>query len=55
MAVTYKDINLLSQKDSVVGSEKLPVSDTEYITPSQIASIVDMTTTVHLGDIIDEV
>ena len=55
MGVTYKDINLLTQKASVAGSEKLPVSDTEYITPSQIAGIVDMTTTVHLGDIIDEV
>lgn len=37
MAVTYKDIDLLSQKSSVVGTEKLPVSDTEYITPAQIA------------------
>ena len=38
MAITYKDINLLSQKASVAGTEKLPVSDTEYITPSQITS-----------------
>ena len=36
MAITYKDIDLLSQKSSVVGTEKIPVSDTEYITPSQI-------------------
>ena len=35
---TYKDINLLSQKAAVVGTEKLPVSDTEYIIPSQIIS-----------------
>ena len=36
---TYKDINLLTQKSSVAGTEKLPVSDTEYITPSQIAKL----------------
>lgn len=36
MAITYKDIDSLSQKSSVAGTEKLPVSDTEYITPSQI-------------------
>lgn len=37
MAITYKDINLLTQKGSVAGTEKLPVSDTQYITPAQIA------------------
>lgn len=36
MAVTFKDINQLTQKSSVAGTEKLPVSDTEYITPAQI-------------------
>lgn len=36
MSVTYKDIDLLSQKSSVAGTEKLPVSDTEYISPDQI-------------------
>ena len=40
MAITYKDINLLSQKASVAGTEKLPVSDTQYITPNQIAGLV---------------
>ena len=40
MAVIYKDIDLLSQKSAVAGTEKLPVSDTEYITPSQISSKV---------------
>ena len=35
---TYKDIDLLLQKSAVAGTEKLPVSDTEYITPSQITS-----------------
>ena len=40
MAVTYKDINQLTQKSSVAGTEKLPVSDTQYITPSQIAGLV---------------
>lgn len=33
---TYKDINLLTQKAAVAGTEKLPVSDTEFITPDQI-------------------
>lgn len=41
MAVTYKDINQLSQKSAVAGTEKIPVSDTEYITPSQIKDTVD--------------
>lgn len=36
MAVTYKDINSLSQKTTLAGTEKLPVSDTQYITPYQI-------------------
>lgn len=35
---TFKDINQLSQKSAVAGTEKLPVSDTEYITPAQIVS-----------------
>ena len=38
MSVTYKDIDTLSQKSSVAGTEKLPVSDTQYITPSQIVA-----------------
>lgn len=36
MAVTYKDIDTLSQKSALAGTEKIPVSDTEYITPAQI-------------------
>ncbi len=40
MAVTYKDIDQLSQKSNISGTEKLPVSDTQYITPSQIAGMV---------------
>ena len=43
---TYKDINLLTQKSSVAGTEKLPVSDTEYITPDQIAKIAGNQTTI---------
>lgn len=38
MAITYKDISQLTQKSAVAGTEKLPVSDTEYITPAQIGS-----------------
>jgi len=37
MSVTYKDIDLLSQKSSVAGTEKIPVSDTQYVTLEQIA------------------
>lgn len=36
MAITYKDISQLTQKSTVAGTEKLPVSDTEYITPAMI-------------------
>lgn len=36
---TFKDINQLSQKSAVAGTEKLPVSDTEYITPAQIVTL----------------
>lgn len=42
MAVTYKDIGQLSQKPSVAGTEKIPVSDTQYITPDQIAGLVSV-------------
>ena len=42
MSVTYKDIDQLSQKSSLAGTEKLPVSDTEYITPDQIAALAQM-------------
>lgn len=46
MAITYKDIDDLSLKSSVAGTEKLPVSDTQYITPDQIAQLKR----VHLED-----
>lgn len=36
MSVNYVDIGDLSQKSAVAGTEKIVVSDTEYITPSQI-------------------
>lgn len=39
MAVTYKDIDTLSQKSTLTGSEKLPVSENEYVTPDQIRRI----------------
>ena len=38
---TYKDINELTQKSAVAGTEKLPVSDTEFITPKQITADVE--------------
>lgn len=44
MAVSYKDISQLSQKSTLGGSEKLVVSDTEYITPSQIVNGREETT-----------
>lgn len=37
MSVTYKDIDLLTQKSVVAGTEKIPISDTQYLTPAQIA------------------
>lgn len=46
MSVVYKDIDDLSQKSTVAGTEKLPVSDTQYITPEQIAT----SKRVHLTD-----
>lgn len=39
MAITYKDIDTLTQKSTVAGTEKIPVSETEYITPRQIAEL----------------
>ena len=39
MALSHKDINLLSQKATIAGTEKIPVSDTEYVTTNQIASL----------------
>lgn len=47
MALTHKDINLLTQKSTIAGSEKIPVSDTEYITPNQIVDGVE----AQIGDI----
>lgn len=41
-SINFKDISLLTQKVAVAGTEKLPVSDTEYITPNQIAGIVSV-------------
>ena len=38
-SIDFKDINLLTQKSAVAGTERLPVSDTEYITPNQIAAL----------------
>lgn len=50
MAVTYKDIDTLTQKSSVAGTEKIPVSDTQYITPSQITSGLQKTITVSSSE-----
>lgn len=44
MAITYKSVDSLTQKGSVAGTEKIPVSDTQYITPSQIVSGAESTT-----------
>lgn len=50
MAIVGKDIDLLTQKSSVAGTEKLPVSDTEYITPNQIAGMVTGLPSVSSSD-----
>lgn len=39
MAVTYKDIDELTQKSSISGTEKIEVSENQYITPEQIAGL----------------
>lgn len=36
---TYKDINLLAAKAAADGTEKIPVSDTEFLTTQQIADL----------------
>lgn len=41
-----KDIGLLTQKSAVAGTEKIPVSETQYLTPAQIATSKQ----VHLTD-----
>lgn len=38
---TYKDINLLTPKAAVSGTEKLPVSDLQYITPDKITEVLN--------------
>ena len=39
MAITYKDISLLTNKTTPAGTEKIPVSDTRYLTTAQIAGL----------------
>lgn len=50
MAVTYKDIDQLTQKSAVAGTEKLPVSDTEYITPEQIITGLQKSITISTSE-----
>ena len=50
MAVTYKDIGQLTQKSSLAGTEKIVVSDTQYITPAQIAASATPTVDTALSD-----
>lgn len=40
--IIYKEIEQLSQKSTVSGAEKIVVSDTEFVTPSQIAGLVNV-------------
>ena len=49
MAITHKDINLLTQKATIAGTERLPVSATEFITPDQIVESLD--TQINGGDV----
>lgn len=44
MPVQYKDIDDLSQRSTPTGSEKLPVSDTEYLTAQQVADLAPVPT-----------
>lgn len=45
---TYKDINLLTKKATMAGTEKIPVSDTEYITPDQIIGAEETLTPIEM-------
>lgn len=45
--INFKDISLLTQKATIAGTEKIPVSDTEYITPAQIVAGIE----AEIGDI----
>lgn len=45
--INFKDISLLTQKSTIAGTEKIPVSDTEYITPAQIVAGIE----AEIGDI----
>lgn len=38
-SIDFKDISLLSQKSTLTGNEMIPVSDTQYVTTNQIASL----------------
>lgn len=40
--IIYKEIEQLSQKSTISGTEKIVVSDTEFVTPSQIAGLVNV-------------
>lgn len=44
MPVVYKDIDDLSQRSTPTGSEKFPVSDTEYLTAQQVADLAPVPT-----------
>lgn len=50
MSVTFKDIDLLNQKSTLAGTEKISVSDTEYITPNQIRSGLQKTITISSSE-----
>ena len=50
MTVVFKDIDLLSQKSSLAGTEKIEVSDTEYITPNQIRNGLQKTITISSSE-----
>ena len=40
--IIYKEIEQLSKKSTISGTEKIVVSDTEFVTPSQIAGLADV-------------
>ena len=50
MTVVFKDIDTLSQKASLAGTEKIEVSDTEYITPNQIRNGLQKTITISSSE-----
>lgn len=52
--IIYKEIDQLSKKDTIAGTEKIVISDTEYITPDQILAQTGGTNWGSIGGSLDD-